>query len=270
MGINDFTQQSLINFVGAILAEVDRLSDILKIAVCDDDKKFADRITRQIKEITLSKGILCDITNFYDGIELVSYCKKHNTDILILDIDMPVMNGFEAVDELRKSQPEIAVIFITAHNEFAYQAYDYQPFWFVSKSDLCKLGEVLLKLINKINLHRAENNFIVLKLNNIVHINAAEIMYLKSERNYINAYKVNGEVFKFRGAMKDTYEQLEDRGFIYVIRGCIVNCRYIEKIDKRKNIILMKNNDRIHITSDAEAIRKIDAVYGKFMRESRW
>lgn len=245
------------------------MKNIFKIAICDDNKIFAERLQHSVESIIKANGDESVIECFADGTEVLQYCKKNAVDILILDIDMPVMSGFEVMEELGKTQPNLSVIFVTSHDELAYQAYDYQPFWFVSKSDLDKMDDILTKLINKIKTMKIQNDVVTLNLTNIVHINISEVMYLKSDKNYIDAVSIGGGSFRFRAALKDVYEQLADYGFIYAIRGYVVNCRFIDKLDKKRNSILLKNDLELPMTNDAKIIKEIDRIYGKFLREAR-
>lgn len=237
---------------------------ILSVAVCDDNKIFADRMTERIDSILSAENEKYEIQTFYDGLELVQYCKKNSTDILILDIDMPVVGGFEAVEELKKLQPDIAIIFVTSHDELAYQAYDYQPFWFVSKSDLEKLDDIIQKLIHKIKSEQAKANIVQLELNNLVDINLDEAMYLDSQQNYIIVHNADGSVTEFRGTVKEAYELLMPHSFILIQRGLIVNCRFIKKL-LSKSVVL---NDGTEFTFTRDTARQKEArdIYGKFMR----
>ena len=237
---------------------------ILSVAVCDDNKIFADRMTERIDNILSAGNEKYEIKTFYDGLELVQYCKKNSTDILILDIDMPIVGGFEAVEELKKLQPDIAIIFVTSHDELAYQAYDYQPFWFVSKSDLEKLDGIIQKLIHKIKTEQAKANIVKLELNNLVDINLDETMYLTSQQNYIIVHKADGSDAEFRGTITEAYNQLMPHSFILIQRGLIVNCRFIKKLLSKT--VVLADGTEFTFTRDTARQKKARDIYGKFMR----
>ena len=95
------------------------------IVICDDDIDFVDNIHQRVLKAAKGADMLCNIFELYDGKELVEFCQKNISDIVLADIDMPEINGFEAIKILQKQQPDLAIIFITAHEEFAFQAYDY-------------------------------------------------------------------------------------------------------------------------------------------------
>lgn len=241
---------------------------VFNIAICDDDGQFVDEVADKVSEIMSKNCYKYIVHECYDGRELVEYCKNNTVDIILADIDMPNMNGFEAVEELQKRQPDLSIIFITAHNELAYQAYDYHPYQFINKTDLRKLERVLKTLVKKIQLKKNSNEIIHLQLDGIIDINVNEIMYLKSNRNYISIYSLNDDVTEIRGVIKDVYSQLSQVGFIYVQRSYIVNCRFIKDFDRKK--ITLKNDLEISVTRNTEMMREAQQIYGRFMRNLRW
>jgi two-component system, NarL family, response regulator DegU len=55
-----------------------------------------------------------------NGKELIDLLKKTDTDIVLLDIEMPVMNGSEALKIIRLRFPEVKVVVLSVHNELYY------------------------------------------------------------------------------------------------------------------------------------------------------
>lgn len=244
------------------------MEEDFKIVICDDDSRFLDELYKQISQILLNINCRYEITSLYSGAELLEHCKKNIVDIVLVDIDMPNMTGFDAVKSLQKYQPELPVIFITAHEEYAFQAYDYQPFWFVSKMQMKTLSEVLSKLIKKLNMHRCSNEIFHLRLEKIYSINVNEIIYFKSNKHYISSYSINGMVGKYRCGVREAYLQLQKAGFIYVHRSYLINCRYIERFDTQ--YIFLTNKEKIPLTRNMKVLREAQNIYGKFMRDTRW
>lgn len=55
-----------------------------------------------------------------DGRELISTAEKLHPDVIVVDISMPLLNGIEAVQYLKKSQENVKIVFLTMHPDVAY------------------------------------------------------------------------------------------------------------------------------------------------------
>lgn len=242
---------------------------LFKIVVCDDDASFAENLHKKISGILLESNISHHIVELYDGSELLDYCRQNAVDIVFADIEMPKMTGFESVRKLQEYQTEITIVFITAHEEFAYQAYDYHPYQFISKNDLGKLDMLVKRLAGKIVSRKQCNEVTHIRLgHNIIDIQVTEVMYFKSKRNYVLAYYLDGSQLKFRANLKSIYEQLCNVGFIQIHRSYVVNCRFIFDFSTSK--VLLKDHTEISVTRNADMRKEAQRIYGKFQREIRW
>ncbi len=241
----------------------------LRIAVCDDEKDALLFLKRTVANIVPKYEKDFEIVTFDNADDLIRYCRKNLTDIILMDIDMPEINGFDAIETIKKFQSDIATVFITAHEELAYQAYDYQPFWFISKKNLEKLDNVLDKLIKKLRYRKISGSTVCLDLNPIVSVSVKDVAYLKSGGHYLTAYdNDNNVIMKFRCSIKYAYDRLSPYGFIHAQRSYIVNSRYIKRFSSKD--IVLKNEHKITVTRSAKKLKEARELYGKFMRNTRW
>lgn len=79
------------------------------IFIIDDDENLCDNL----KEILNSKSY--NVTIAHNGIEAVDKVKEENFDIIILDMKLPLLNGFETFCSIREFRPNVAVIIITGY-----------------------------------------------------------------------------------------------------------------------------------------------------------
>lgn len=89
------------------------LPPVIKIAVVDDQYLFRSGVVSLLKEYDQLKVII-EASN---GKELLDQLKRHTPHVILLDIEMPEMNGLETVNQLKKKYPDIKVIILTMHNE---------------------------------------------------------------------------------------------------------------------------------------------------------
>lgn len=90
-----------------------RLPAIIKIAVVDDQHLFRTGMSAMLKDYEeLNVIIQCS-----NGKELLQALKRQTPHVVLLDIEMPVMNGVETTEILRQRYPDIKIIILTMYNE---------------------------------------------------------------------------------------------------------------------------------------------------------
>lgn len=77
-------------------------------------------LNQRIIEILIKrKGWSCTLVA--DGSEAVEACAEGNYDVVLMDIDMPVMDGWDATLEIRKKNKDIPIIAVTAYSEESFK-----------------------------------------------------------------------------------------------------------------------------------------------------
>jgi DNA-binding NarL/FixJ family response regulator len=85
-----------------------------RLLIADDHKIFAEGLKRLLNADFDIAGVV------KDGRELVAAAEKLRPDVIVADISMPMLNGIEAVRQIKKAHPEIKVVFLTMHPDVAY------------------------------------------------------------------------------------------------------------------------------------------------------
>ena len=88
----------------------------IKVMITDDHVL----IREGIKQLLEFDGTIEVIQEAADGVECLSKLENVKPDILLLDINMPKMNGIEVLEELRKNELDVKVLILTVHNEVEY------------------------------------------------------------------------------------------------------------------------------------------------------
>ena len=85
-----------------------------RLLIADDHKIFAEGLKRLLNADFDIAGTVAD------GRELVAAAEKLRPDVIVADISMPLLNGIDAVMQIKKVHPEIKVVFLTMHPDVAY------------------------------------------------------------------------------------------------------------------------------------------------------
>ena len=87
----------------------------IKIAIVDDHKLFREGLAALLKDYE-ELSILFEACNGADFFEKLKTCKK-DIDVLVLDVEMPEMDGLQVLKKLKVSSPGIRTLVLTMHNE---------------------------------------------------------------------------------------------------------------------------------------------------------
>jgi len=200
-----------------------------------------------------------------DGFEGVKAIQQHQPDLILLDIQMPKINGFEMLELLE--QPP-AVIFATAYDEYAIKAFeahavDYllKPF---SKDRFDKAVNKWLEqqhtidaanntqnLLEAVSQNPVQNNRIVVKNGNKIKIiPVQEVLYLEAADDYVKVHTADGYFLKSK-TMAHFENILDAAVFCRCHRSFLVNTQYITRIDpyeKDGHLAILKNGAKVAVS----------------------
>lgn len=209
------------------------------VLVVDDD----------ISDLNALNNILKSSYTVYfakSGKSAVKRAVENKPDIILLDVVMPDMNGYEVISELKKSEArDIPVIFITSLNEvndelkgFGLGAVDYitKPF----HSSIVKARiESHLKTARR--LHEKSNSSISLKTRQFLRsVKLRELAYVSVSGHWLNFHLANNEVIEVYASLKE-YEELllAEPQFKRCHKSFIVNMDFVAVVEVRD--VVMKN-----------------------------
>lgn len=240
---------------------------MMRIAVCDDERMYADLICKGVEGAVNEMGFESEIEVFRSGVLLLNSHKKSPYDILFLDIDMPNMSGFELAKEVRDVSIRTFIIFVTAKTELVYSSFDYQPFGFICKSD-DSINNDILKVIKRLNPFYKQSRLVTINDNYVsvdIHIN--RIVYIQSDKHYVLYFTSDGGKdvpIRERNTIALCEKFYSDYDFLKPHSRYLLNMTHIRNLDVLQNTIIMDNGDTIPISKKfkAEALDK----YRKFRR----
>ena len=202
----------------------------MRIGICDDEKCIRDLIESKIKKHYLN----ADIVFFSSGEELLS--SDISIGVLFLDIQMSGRNGMEIARELRRKGEKTIIIFVTAIEEYVYQAFDVGAFHYLVKPiDDVKFASVLHRAIEEWNsknngVKEAEDKYVMIN-NSGVHtkVRLDEIIYAEVFNRKVVIHKMN-ERIEYYGKLSDL-EDIAGDSFFRPHRAYLINFKYVVRYD---------------------------------------
>lgn len=221
----------------------------MRIAICDDEQSIRQMLKKKIEQMSPNMAI----EQFASGRELL--LSDYHPDILLLDIQMPGENGMEIAKEFRIKNEKSILIFVTALEEYVFDAFDVGAFHYLVKPiDDLKFEKVLKNAIVQVNKRAAgknsgfhEESYIIVKTKGITRkILLNDIIYAEVfNRNIILHLK--NEQIEYYGKLKEL-ETISGNTFFRTHRAYLVNLKYVTSYEagkvymKDKEVLLSKPN----------------------------
>lgn len=217
----------------------------INIAICDDEEIQVDLLDKYVKNWSEKNNIKIKIEHFYNGKSFEfawSIDKKYS--ILLLDIEMPGLNGMELAKIIRKEDDLLNIIFITAIPDYIGEGYDVSAINYLMKPiSEEKLYECLDRIIEKIP--KDEKTILIDVEGENIQIKQNDIKYIESFSHYI---EINTYYNKYitRRNIGNIEKELAENIFIRCHRSYIVNLLHIKIIGKTG--IELDNGDLVPVS----------------------
>ena len=235
----------------------------IRMFICDDNAVFANLIKETAEKAMPSKRS-AEILVFDSPKLLLEEWNRTFADAVILDVNMPHMDGFALAEKLQQSKPDVSVIFVTSHENLVFQSYEYHPFWFIRKNHLEELKNVLPKLLTVIDARDEEKRqrFLPNAENCTIELDINTLVYIESFKNDIVIHDRVKEDIRVRCKISDAARQLYPMHVIRIQKSILLNCRYISKVTSREVFM----TDGTSFNAGRDRIDDIKDEYQEYIR----
>lgn len=197
---------------------------MLKVGLVDDQRYDLEKLEAILAGIDGVEILFAtqDPTEVYETI------KKKKIDLLIADIEMPGLSGYELADLIRSHALDIAVIFVTGNSGYAVHAFELNVHDYIMKP---YPRERLILSIDRLIKKRStgdEQGTLVIKQKSEIHlIRKKEIVFIERTGRSTTIYTTT-EAFETYQPLNDLEEQLSSHDFIRSHRSFIINVHYVK------------------------------------------
>lgn len=203
------------------------------IAVCDDDAKAAHHIVSSVESRFQEQNRPVVIDCYTESTRLERRLETGtHYDVLLLDIDMPQLNGIELCRKFRAKSGDALVVFISGKESLVFQTFDVQPFRFIRKNLFSQeIDKLCRDLIGE--LERRSERWLRFQLEpdgTVYSVNVQRLLYVEADRKLCRLYTLDG-MKEIKTHFRGMAEQLLPAGFIQIHRSYLVNPYYIFRID---------------------------------------
>lgn len=227
----------------------------MRIAICDDEKIHIDNVVEHLDYFSLQEDIDFEKSIFTNSVDVLSSNIKF--DIAILDVEMDDMDGIKLGEELRKRNPHIILIYVTAHRKYLDDALNLNAVRFFEKPlDSQRFYRGLRDAIKRID--NISISFYLKDKKTIKRISAQDIIFVEIEKRKTRIVTCNKE-YHSNNHISFWRDNLTSTIFISPHRSYIINFNYVTAYER--NYIVLNEKYRINIARNKQA-----DFYRKFMR----
>jgi two-component system LytT family response regulator len=212
---------------------------MLKAVLVDDDESNLSSLSEKLSRHCPQIQIIARCDNAQDGIQVI---EREQPDVVFLDIEMPIMNGFVMLQQLNYKNFEL--IFITAYDHYAIKAIRFSALDYlvkpvdieelkaaVSKAEKNRVSHSPVSQVEFLLEHikKSRPRLITIPTSDgLRFINMEDIIYLEASNNYTNIY-LSTQKFLVSRTLKDFEELLPAESFLRIHHSYIINKYFVER-----------------------------------------
>ena len=240
---------------------------IVRTIIADDEQLAR----RKLRILLQSEPEVEIVAECHSGGETLAAIRSYRPDLLLLDIQMPDLDGFQVLSEISPSELPV-VVFTTAYDQYAIRAFeahalDYllKPFdqgrlhqaierarVELRKSQDHQITHRILQMLSRVKSERkpapqADERLVIKTKGRIVFLNVDEIDWVEAAANYVRL-NAGGESYLFRETISRISERLDPNHFIRIHRSMIVNVRRIKElipVNSGEYIVVLKSGKEL-------------------------
>jgi two-component system, LytTR family, response regulator len=239
-----------------------------RVLVVDDEPLARERVRKLLAQ---EPTVEC-IGECADGIEAVAAIRREQPDLVLLDVQMPELDGFGVIAEIGSDKMP-AVIFVTAHDQFALKAFDVHAVDYLLKpfdrqrfqtalsraleqvqrrqtGDINQRLGALLASVRPESTAKYPERFAIKSPGRVMFVKVDDIDWIKAADNYV-ALHVGAEEHLHRETLASIETQLSPAKFVRISRSLIVNVERIQELQPLfhgEYSVILRNGTRLTLS----------------------
>lgn len=226
---------------------------MIRAIIIDDERSSQITLENMVTEFCENVKIIATASAVLEGVEVIN---KEKPDLVFLDIEMPVHNGFSLFDHF--PAPSFNVIFTTAFQKYAIKAFRFSAIDYLlkpinledlqtaiekvsSKKEMASTKEKLQTL--KANLNNNCNKLALPTQEGYHFVEVKDVIRCQSQNNYTFFHLSDGKKILVSRTLKIFAKMLEDHNFFRISRSDLVNLNHIVTFNRQKNPTLTLSDD---------------------------
>jgi two-component system, LytTR family, response regulator len=246
------------------VAPSERFAGSIRTLIADDEPLARERL----RALLARHGDVQVIGECANGAEAIDAITELHPDLVLLDVEMPRVDGFAVLEAL---DPDAlpAVVFVSAHDQYAVRAFEAHALDYILKPfDEARVDRALhrvrgqlarppggtrhidprlLSLLEELRDRRRSDRLVVKTGGRVVFLRTVDIDWVEASGNYVRLH-VGGEAHLLRESMKNMERRLDSSTFVRIHRSAIVNVDRIRELEPwfhGEYIVILRDGTRL-------------------------
>lgn len=210
------------------------MSDALRVLIVDDEPLARLRLAQLVRDVAVAADPAAEVVGeLSHGEEALSWLARQRADVLLLDIQMPGLDGLALVARLQALPQPPAVVFVTAHAEHALRAFELEAVDYLTKPVKRERLQAALARVARRSPGAAPDDAVIVvsERGRLVRVPLAEVLYLKAELKYVTL-RTAQHTYVLDDPLTEIEQRLGDR-FLRVHRNAIVAKVAVRALERR-------------------------------------
>lgn len=205
------------------------------VAIVEDEVSFATQLQEYLKQYEEENDVRFKVSVFSDGAEILEDYQPLY-DIILLDIEMPKVNGMKAAEEIRAQDADVTLMFITNMANYAIRGYEVGALDFVMKPINYYTFSMKMTRVLKRTKQKAQQDILLTLPDGVKKMNVQQIYYVEVQ-NRMLYYHTDEGVFVMRGTMQSVEQMLAPYAFAKCNHWYIVNLKHVSEVKKNTAVV---------------------------------
>lgn len=221
---------------------------MLRVAICDDEGDGRDALLEILS--TNAAGHKYTVREYPDGEKLMFEYEENPQpfDLVLLDLEMPVLDGMETAVRIRRLDRDVPIIIVTKHDKYTAWGYDIHAWHYLLKPVSVEKLREALREITEARERKAQDCFILSTGSGTLRIPYDRILYFESDRNRVSIHTAHlKEHIRVYRPLHEI-ERICSGNFIKSHHSFLVNIYHIERISRKDWEAVLSNGERVRIS----------------------
>lgn len=235
----------------------------MKILIVDDESPARKKVRQYLRDEGIDSVLEAE-----DGVEAVKIIEEEKPDLVFLDIQMPLMTGFDVIRAVgAENMPTL--VFVTAYDQYALEAFEVEAVDYLMKPfDQDRFKRSFDRAAERVRAkHDQKGSYqhildqirkrdgylqriMVKQGSRLFYVKTDDIMYISAEQKYMELH-VDKKTFLIRETMNSIEESLDPSKFVRIHRSILLNVEYMQEVQPWFHgdcTVLLKNGEKLTLS----------------------